>query len=59
METYECPAFVTGETCRLTGLYRARCHPALLLELDEGADFPPCKGGGCEHTAVWKCVCST
>lgn len=58
MEAYEGPAFVTGEICRLTGLYRARCHPALLLELDEGAVFPPCRGGGCAHTAVWQYVSS-
>ena len=58
MAAYQGPTFVTGETCRLTGLYRARCHPALLLELDEGAVFPPCSGGGCEHTAVWQYLCS-
>ena len=52
MEAFQGPALVAGETCRLSGLYRARCHSALLLELDEGAVFPPCKGGGCEHTAV-------
>ncbi|MCY3902806.1 MAG: hypothetical protein OXF76_06525 [Caldilineaceae bacterium] len=58
MEAFQGPALVAGETCRLSGLYRARCHSALLLELDEGAVFPPCKGGGCEHTAVWLYVCS-
>ena len=58
MEAFQGPALVTGETCRLSGLYRARCHSALLLELDECAVFPPCKGGGCEHTAVWQYVCS-
>ncbi len=58
MEIYEGLTFITGETCRLTGLYRARCHPAVLLELDEGAVFPPCTGGGHKHTAMWEYVCS-
>lgn len=58
MEAYENLTFVTGETCRLTGLYRSRCHPALLLELDEGAVFPPCSGGGPKRTAVWQYVSS-
>jgi len=42
MEAYESPAFVTGEICRLIGLYRVRCRPAVPLKLDEGAVFPPC-----------------
>ena len=58
MEACAGPAFVTGETCRLAGLYRARCHPALPPELDEDDVFPPCQGGGCAHTPMWEYVCS-
>ncbi len=56
MGKYEGMAFVSGEICRLTGVYRARCHPMVRIELDEGEIFPPCKAGGSQHTAIWEYV---
>ena len=49
-------AFVSGEICRLTGVYRARCHQAVQIELDEGDLFPPCGAGGVQHAATWEYV---
>ena len=54
MDICESMAFVSGEICRLTGVYRARCHPTVRLELYEGEIFPPCEAGGSRHNAMWE-----
>lgn len=46
-------SYLTGEVCRLSAVYRSRCHPGLEIELDEGALFPLCSAGGREHGTVW------
>ena len=51
MDNCEGMAFATGEMCRLTGVYRPRCHPARQLELDEGEIFPPCGAGRSQRAA--------
>ena len=56
MDEYEGMAFVSGEICRLTGVYRARCHPKVRIELDEGEIFPPCAADCRQHTALWEYV---
>lgn len=56
MDNYAGMAFVSGEICRLTGVYRARCHQAVQIELDEGELFPPCGAGGIQHAATWEYV---
>ena len=56
MDICEGMAFVSGEICRLTGVYRARCHPAVRIELDEGEIFPLCGAGRSQHTAMWEYV---
>ena len=48
--------FRTGEVCRLSAVYRSRCHPGLEVELDEGALFPHCSAGGRAHGTVWLLV---
>ena len=45
--------FRTGEVCRLSAVYRPRCHPGLEIELDEGAVFPLCRAGAREHGTAW------
>ena len=52
----EAMSYVTGELCRLSAVYRSRCHPQLEIELDEGAVFPPCNAGGREHGTLWVLV---
>ena len=54
MDKYEGMAFMSGEICRLTGVYRARCHPTVRTELDEGENFPPCEADGSQYNAMWE-----
>lgn len=56
MDNCEGMSFATGEICRLTGVYRARCCPAIRIEFDEGEIFPPCWSGGRQHAVVWEYV---
>jgi len=46
----------TGEKCLLSGVYRCTTHPSQKIPLSKGETFPPCKGDGRGHSAVWVLV---
>lgn len=43
----------TGQTCVATGSYYCREHNEMSVEMEEGKRFPPCRGDGVGHSAVW------
>jgi ABC-type transport system involved in cytochrome bd biosynthesis fused ATPase/permease subunit len=43
----------TGQTCAVTGSYYCSEHEEMSVEMEEGKRFPPCRGDGVGHSAVW------
>ena len=43
----------TGQTCTVSGSYVCSEHPDKNVEMIEGKRFPPCRGDGSGHSAVW------
>lgn len=42
----------TGETCKLSGVYKCLTHQQNTIPLAVGNKFPPCSLGG-GHSATW------
>jgi len=45
----------TGALCEKAGTYVCREHNDRTVEMQEGKRFPPCRGNGTGHSAVWIC----
>jgi len=45
----------TGETCRVSGVYRCMTHTSNTIPLAIGNIFPPCSTGG-GHGTTWVLV---
>ncbi len=43
----------TGQTCVATGTYYCSEHEEMSVEMEEGKRFPPCRGDGVGHSAIW------
>ncbi|NLV84774.1 MAG: hypothetical protein GXY60_09430 [Spirochaetales bacterium] len=43
----------TGSTCQTTGVYYCCEHPQRSVRMVEGRKFPPCRGLGKGHSAIW------
>lgn len=44
----------TGKTCTEAGEYHCSEHPERTVNMGEGKRFPPCRGDGRGHSAVWE-----
>ena len=44
----------TGKTCTEAGVYHCSEHPERTVNMGEGKRFPPCRGDGRGHSAVWE-----
>ncbi|MEA5032060.1 MAG: hypothetical protein VB025_07915 [Sphaerochaeta sp.] len=43
----------TGAQCEKAGTYICKEHNERTVEMQEGKRFPPCRGDGTGHSAVW------
>lgn len=43
----------TGQTCEISGHYVCPEHPDHGVDMEEGKRFPPCRGDGSGHSALW------
>jgi hypothetical protein len=43
----------TGHVCVASGTYVCSEHPDKVVEMTEGKRFPPCRGDGAGHSALW------
>ncbi|MFA5514260.1 MAG: hypothetical protein WDA17_05000 [Sphaerochaetaceae bacterium] len=43
----------TGQICTETGSYACSEHTEMVVDMSEGKRFPPCRGDGVGHSAVW------
>lgn len=43
----------TGAQCEKAGTYMCEQHEDRTVEMQEGKRFPPCRGDGTGHSAVW------
>lgn len=43
----------TGSNCTQAGMYTCSEHPQRSVEMQEGRKFPPCRGDGEGHSAIW------
>lgn len=43
----------TGRVCEKSGTYVCSDHSDKSVEMEEGKRFPPCRGDGKGHSAVW------
>jgi len=43
----------TGQTCTMSGEYVCKEHPERTVQMVEGKRFPPCRGNGSGHSAIW------
>ncbi len=42
----------TGETCKVSGIYKCATHPSETIPLAKGNQFPPCPLDG-GHATTW------
>lgn len=43
----------TGAQCEKAGTYMCKEHDERTVEMQEGKRFPPCRGDGTGHSAIW------